>query len=216
MDSFNVPIRTGAIALSPVQLSSGPLGWCIAGGQLLKLLHGHHVTPFVHAAPIWVVEEATQLKYGKYSGVVLAPGAYTVDAVAEGLAPTRLAAQVRAKALLTIRDVPNHVRAQVSTGEIDARATAWHTDNIGRVRYDIGRLFGFLYRIPFNWIPQEVDEACRVLLSTVCSSYASRSTAELFGYDDVPSISSFWTNPSDLGVTNELETLTHELCLRNS
>ena len=210
MSRFNVHLRTGQIALYPVTVHSGPLAWGIALAQAPKLLFGSY-HPYYHAAPVWLVEEAVELPY---LGRMLPPGAYTVDATATGLRPTRLAHQLHCGTTIVIRDVPPKVRVRVAPTMLAERARCWHCRNIGRVGYDCRRLLRFLWRIPLDWLPQEVPKKARsVLLRTVCSAYTTRSTYQLFNYDDVPRYAASWTTPSDLGRTRELVTVTSELRL---
>ena len=210
MSRFNVRVLTGQVALYPVTVHSGLLSWAIGLAQAPKLLFGSY-HPYCHAAPVWVVEEPVELPY---LGRTIPPGAYTVDATALGLMPTRLDSQLHQGASITIRDVPPSVRFSVPDTLIAERARCWHCRNIGRVTYDCGRLFRFLWRIPTDWLPLRMPKmARRVLLRTVCSSYTTRSTYKVFDYDDVPLYAAYWTSPSDLGATRDLHTVTHELRL---
>jgi len=206
---------TGMVALTvprpPRRVREVPgalLSFGLTLGQAPRMLWEGKFSGYAHAAPVWVVWERTELPH---LGRDLLPGTYTVDACAGGLEPTLLTDQVRAGYCVTLRDVPAAVRA-ASEG-IEERAAEWHAANIGRVTYATRRLLRLLYRIPLSWCPME--EAVRPawkLLATICSSYTSRSTWEVFGgYDDVPRYAARWTCPSDLGVTGELETVTHEV-----
>lgn len=214
MTLFNIPLKTGMIALSPYSLESGWLGLGITIAQLPRMLWNRGASPLVHAAPVWVVYEHTSLPG---TGELLCPEAYTVDAVGGGLVATRIDAQLLAKRTLVIRDVPEEVRANAPSGQlgIEKRMSEWHIHNIGRLRYDVRRLFGFLFRIPFNWTPCR-EKPGRVLKSTVCSAYTAISARHAFAFDVVPEYADFWTSPSDLGRSQELVTLTHELKLVRS
>ena len=163
--------------------------------------------PLCHAAPVWVIDEPVWLEHADRK---LLPGAYTVDATGGGLVPHQVQAHVASGASIIVRDVPPQVRRSVTPHILAERAEHWFQTNIGRVRYDKLRLFRFLYRCPLGWRPNG-ETGSAVLRSTVCSSWTSRTTWELFDHDDVPAYRRYWTTPSDLAATRELVTLTFEL-----
>ena len=115
---FNTWVRTGQVALYPVTVHSGPLAWGIGLAQVPKLLFGSY-HPYCHAAPVWVVDEPTELPH---LGRMIAPGAYTVDATATGLVPHRLDNQLRAGHCITLRDVPPTVRFSIAPYLLAERA----------------------------------------------------------------------------------------------
>lgn len=163
--------------------------------------------PLSHAAPVWVLDEPVWLPH---AGKAIGPGAYTVDAVGGGLVAQQVQAWVRSGASIIIRDVPPKVRAKVTPHILAERAEVWFQDNIGRVKYDHLRLLRFLWRCPTGWRPNG-ETGSKALSSTVCSAWSSRTTFELFDFDDVPDYRRYWTTPSDLAATRELVTLSWEL-----
>ena len=198
--TFNVQLLTGQVLLfRPRTLL----------GHAISILQWQWPSwrPLSHAAPVWVITEPTRL-----AGIqrTIEPGTYCVDAVGGGLRVNSVAAHLLAGASIIVRDVPPSVRDGIEPAIIAERARLWHHENVGYVSYAKFRLLAFLVRCPLGWRPRD-EKGSRVLRSTVCSSYTSRSTYEVFNHDDVPGYRRRWTTPSDLAATRELVTKTREL-----